>query len=226
MIINKATIDLVKEFEGFEPKAYYCPAGVLTIGYGYTNKAGYGPGVKEGDTWTKTKAEAMLIEGLERFADKLRPMLTREATPNQFGAMVSLAYNIGLGAFSRSTCLKRFNAGDIDGAAEAMTWFNKAGGKVMRGLVRRREAEVALFLDGSSDEAIAAVDEPRDSPMQSTTMQASAFQIASALGTGGAAIGTLDGTSQVVALVFAGVIALSALWIMRERLKKWADGVR
>lgn len=150
MKVNKATIDLVKKFEGLKLKAYICPAGVLTIGYGYTNKAGFGPGVKAGDVWTEEMADQMLHEGLKVFADEIRPLFKRRATPNQFGAFLSLAYNIGTGAFSRSTALRRFNAGDDAGAVEALTWFNKAGGRVMRGLVRRREAEKALFLTDSA----------------------------------------------------------------------------
>ena len=143
---NKETVNLVKEFEGLELSAYLDPVGIVTIGYGYTNRAGYGFGVKMGDKWTKARAEAMLKEGLDRFGDRLLPMFKRSPTPDQFGAMLSLAYNIGTGAFSKSTCLKRFNSGDIAGAAEALTWFNKAGGNKMRGLVRRREAERDLFL--------------------------------------------------------------------------------
>ena len=143
---NKKTVDLVKSFEGLELGAYTCPAGVITIGYGYTNRAGFGPGVKIGDKWTQDFADTMLTSGLEVFGREIRPKMTREPSPNQYGAMLSLAYNIGSGAFNSSTCLKRFNAGDIAGAAEALTWFNKAGGEVLAGLVRRREAEKALFL--------------------------------------------------------------------------------
>lgn len=146
MKINKATVDLVKKFEGLKLKAYICPAGIVTIGYGYTNRAGFGPGVRMGDVWTEQMADEMLHEGLERFSRQMIPMFKRQPTENQFGAFVSLAYNIGVGAFSKSTSLRRFNAGDIAGSAEALTWFNKAGGKVLRGLVRRREAEKALFL--------------------------------------------------------------------------------
>ncbi|MAK86523.1 MAG: muraminidase [Pseudomonas sp.] len=144
--INQATVDLVKEFEGLELTAYRDPVGVLTIGYGYTNQAGYCPGVKPGERWTQAQAEQMLAEGLERFGAQIRPMFTREPNENQFGAFVSLAYNIGVTAFRNSTALRRFNAGDTAGAAEALTWFNKAGGAKLRGLVRRREAERALFL--------------------------------------------------------------------------------
>ncbi len=146
MKINQAALDLVKKFEGKRLSAYRDPVGIVTIGYGYTNAAGFGPGVQMGDTWSEAMAEAMLVEGLERFGAQIEPLFTRQPNENQFGAFVSLAYNIGVGAFSTSTALKRFNAGDDAGAAEALTWFNKAGGVALRGLVRRREAEKALFL--------------------------------------------------------------------------------
>jgi len=144
--ISDDAIALVKEFEGKELRAYLDPVGVVTIGYGYTNRAGYGPGVKIGDVWTERQADEMLREGLTRFARQIHPGFKIKPNPDQFGAFVSLAYNIGPGAFLSSTALKRWNAGDVEGAAEALQWFNKAGGKVLRGLVRRREAEAALVL--------------------------------------------------------------------------------
>jgi len=149
---NKATIDLVKEFEGLRLASYLDPVSVVTIGYGYTNRAGFGPGVEIGDVWTEQQAEEMLAIGLDVFGKKIRPNMIRTPTGNQYGAMLSLAYNIGTGAFRKSTCLKRFNAGDMEGAAEALTWFNKAGGKVLNGLVRRRAAERVLFLTLESEE--------------------------------------------------------------------------
>lgn len=164
MKVNQATVDLVKEFEGKKLNAYLDPVNVVTIGYGYTNRAGFGPGVKMGDTWSEHMAEEMLAEGLDRFAAEIRPLFKRIPNENQFGAMVSLAYNIGTGAFARSTCLKRFNAGDVVGASEALTWFNKAGGKVLRGLERRREAEKALFLTPSKPFAEPTPAKPAQSP--------------------------------------------------------------
>jgi lysozyme len=228
MNINQATIDLVKEFEGLELKAYRDPVGVLTIGYGYTNHAGYGPGVKVGDVWTEAMAEEMLITGLRKFADQIIPHFTRKPTENQFGAMLSLAYNIGPGAFRKSTCLRRFNAGDIKGAAEALTWFNKAGGRVLRGLVRRREAERALFLSGSAAPVNTGSDvrpDPEKTVGTSTTMRAAAGQVVTAVGGSAASVGMLDDTAQIVALILFACIAAMALWIMRERLKKLVGGV-
>lgn len=143
--INAAGFELVREFEGLRLEAYQDQGGVWTIGYGHT-----GPEVVPGLTCTREQAEAWLLEDLrEAEADVLR-VLKRPATDNQFAAMVSLAYNIGGGAFARSTVLKRFNKGDIHGAAEAFGMWRKVtvGGKKVdsAGLIRRRAAEAALFL--------------------------------------------------------------------------------
>jgi len=224
MNINKATIDLVKEFEGCKLTAYRDPIGVWTIGYGTTARAGLGIIPTGGMTITQAEADQLLADGLNKFADQIRPMINAGLNDNQFGACVSLAYNIGAHAFSTSSALKHINAGDYDKAANAILLWNKAGGKVLKGLVRRREAERKLFLTPVFEQA-PAFDE-RISPVQSTTMQASALQIASGAGAGIAALGSLSGTAQVVALGFAGIVVLAGLWIMRERLRHWANGVR
>ena len=150
MTITKEALDLIKEFEGFEAKAYRDAVGVLTIGYGTTAAADVGITPKIGDTITKDEAEWYLQKGVNKFAAQIAPKITRPINPNEFGAFVSLAYNIGPGAFGGSTALRKFNAGDKRGAADAMLAWNKGTVKgkkvVLRGLVRRREAERALFL--------------------------------------------------------------------------------
>jgi len=226
-MINQATVDLVKEFEGFRAKAYKCPAGVWTIGYGTTPRAGVGLDVVEGMEITEAEAEYYLQKGLEKFAVEITGAITKPINENEFGAFVSLAYNIGSGAFKRSSALRHFNAGDKKKAADAMLLWNKAGGKVLKGLTRRREAERKLFMTPVSVDAPAADIKPdRKNVAQSSTVQASAVQIASGAGAGVAAVGALDGTAQIVALAFCGIIVLAAVWIMRERIKKWAEGVR
>lgn len=148
--VNQRTINLIKEFEGFSAEAYRDAAGVWTIGYGTTAAAGVGVTPVPGMTITKAEAEWYLQKAVNKFAGQVEAMLTAPANDNQFGAFVSLAYNIGPGAFSRSSALRRFNEGKVALAAEAILAWNKAtvnGRKVvLRGLARRREAEKALFL--------------------------------------------------------------------------------
>lgn len=145
-MINDATIALVKEFEGLRLSAYRDSVGVWTIGYGTTAAAGVGIEPKAGMTITKDDAEMYLRRGLEKFALQIRGHITAPITPNEFGAFLSLAYNIGPTAFKKSSALRKFNQGDKAGAANAILLWNKAGGKVLKGLQRRRDAERELFM--------------------------------------------------------------------------------
>lgn len=149
-MINSAALRLIKEFEGFEAEAYKDPVGIVTIGYGTTAAAGVGISPKLGDKITEAQATDYLKRAVDKFAAQILPKITRTPTGNQFGAMVSLAYNIGPGAFNKSTVLRRFNDGDTQGAADAFLMWNKAGGKVLAGLTRRRKAERELFLTPDS----------------------------------------------------------------------------
>lgn len=153
-MINQATFDLVEEFEGLRLKAYKDAVGVWTIGYGTTAAAGLGIDPKAGMFITEAEAESLLAEGLERFAASIRPKITAPINDNEFGAFLSLAYNIGPGAFSKSSALRKFNAGDKAGAADAILLWNKAGGKVLAGLTRRRGRERELFLTHSNQDPI------------------------------------------------------------------------
>jgi lysozyme len=223
MTINKASLDLIKKFEGFEAKAYVDPVGVVTIGYGTTAMAGVGITPYMGQTVTRGEAEVYLSRAVTKFADQIRPHIKEPINENEFGAFVSLAYNIGPGAFIRSTALRRFNEGDKAGAADALLMWNKGtvGGKkvVLRGLERRREAERALFLK--------PVTAPKERPIAaSTTLQASGGQIAAGAGVAATSVGYLDGTAQLVVVALAGVIILGALWVMRERIRHWSEGVK
>jgi len=140
VIINDRGRAIVKEAEGLSLSAYRCPAGVLTIGYGHTE------GVRERDRITLHQAEVLLEYDLSE-AEAAVTKLAPKATGPQFSACVSLAFNIGIGRFEKSTLLKELNAGRIqNAAAEFMKWTHAAG-KVMPGLVKRRAAERALFLE-------------------------------------------------------------------------------
>jgi len=139
--INAHGLKLVKDFEGLKLKAYRCPAGIATIGYGST-----GPHVRMGMTISEAEAERLLRKDVARFEAGVRAAVSSvPTTRNQFSAMVSLAFNIGLAAFQRSTVLKRHLAGNHLGAARAFGLWNKANGTVLPGLTRRRAAEAELY---------------------------------------------------------------------------------
>ncbi len=150
--INQAGIDLIKSCEGLHKKCgekngeplvttYYCPANVLTIGYGTT-----GSKVKAGMQITESEAEKFLREDVEKFEKGVKKLVKVKLNDNEFSALVSFAYNCGEGNLASSTALKRLNQGDKVGCVEALQWWNKGGGKVLPGLVKRRKAEGDLFL--------------------------------------------------------------------------------
>ena len=138
MQISEKCVELVKRFEGFEAKAYKCPAGVWTIGYGHTE------GVNPGDVITEAKAAILLKEELNLFANKVEKLLTK-ATQGQFDALVSFAYNLGVNNLRNSTLLKLHNAGNYAAAKLEFNRWNRAAGKVLEGLVKRRAAEAQLY---------------------------------------------------------------------------------
>lgn len=137
--INKAGFDLVRQFEGLRLKAYICPAGVLTIGYGST-----GPHVKPGMVITSEQADDLLMKDLERF-ERCVEANAPVATDNQFSAMVCLCFNIGETAFKGSTLLRLHRDAQYGPAAMQFARWSKGGGKVLSGLVKRRAAEAALY---------------------------------------------------------------------------------
>jgi len=136
-------INLICGFEGLELKAYDDGVGVWTIGYGTTTVNGVK--VKKGDTCTIEQAKSYMAQDLKKFESAVDTSVKVTITQNQFDALVSLAYNIGTGAFKSSTLLKKLNAKDFKGAAAQFDRWNRAGGKVMQGLINRRAKERKLF---------------------------------------------------------------------------------
>jgi len=132
-------INLIKHFEGCELEAYKCPAGVWTIGYGHIK------GVQQGDVITEQEADNMLVEELEEYENYIHNLVNCPLNQNQFDALVSWVYNLGSSNLQASTLLKVLNAGDYAGVPAQMLRWNKAGGKVLEGLTRRRQAEADLF---------------------------------------------------------------------------------
>lgn len=140
MNISQRGIDLIKEFEGCKLKAYKCPAGVWTIGYGAT-----GSGIVEGLVWSQEQADAALAKHIAEFTSAVNSLVTVPLTQGQFDALVSFTYNLGAGRLRKSTLLRLLNSGDYSGAAKQFgRWINK-GTSFESGLRRRREAERQLF---------------------------------------------------------------------------------
>ena len=139
MKISAEGLSLIKKFEGCELEAYQCSAGVWTIGYGHTKD------IEEGMTITKEQAEEMLVDELHEYESYINECVTVELSQNQFDALVSWVYNLGPTNLKSSTMLKVLNSGDFDGVPAQIKRWNKAGGNVLEGLVRRREAEALLF---------------------------------------------------------------------------------
>ncbi|EQA1588789.1 lysozyme [Enterobacter hormaechei] len=138
-------IALIKEFEGCKLTAYQDSVGVWTIGYGWTQPVDGKP-IRAGMTIKQETAERLLKTGLASYESDVSRLVKVGLTQGQFDALVSFTYNLGSRSLSTSTLLRKLNAGDYAGAADEFLRWNKAGGKVLSGLARRREAERALFL--------------------------------------------------------------------------------
>lgn len=143
-------VELIALSESLRLKAYRCPAGIWTCGWGETD------GVRPGDRWTKAYADQRLLGALTEFRDRVLALCKRSPSDNELGAFVALAYNIGVPAFSKSSVLKAHNRGDHQAAARAFGLWNKAtvNGKltVLNGLTIRRAKESALYLTPDADE--------------------------------------------------------------------------
>jgi len=145
MKTSKAGRDAISGHEGVRLKAYRDSAGIWTIGVGHTAAAGP-PKPVPGMTISQDECDDILSRDLEKFEAVIDAAVTVPLNQNEFDALVSLVFNIGGGAFGRSTVRRKLNAGDRAGAADAFLMWNKAGGRVVRGLTIRRKAERALFL--------------------------------------------------------------------------------
>lgn len=228
-------LKLIEKYEGCKLKAYRCPAGILTIGYGHTSAAG-SPKVIEGMIITKEQAEQILDNDLSMFEHELNAMLTREVTQHQFDALMSFTYNLGVGAMRKSTLLKRVNAGEFDKVrAEFMKW-TRAAGRELPGLVERRRAEADLFVlhDAlfDSEEFRVTPDQPQATKTMVQSKEGNAAIATGALGGLGVMTQVADQAKQASDsvdvimslvqspnfLVFAGVVALGGgIWFWRKQ---------
>jgi lysozyme len=142
MKINQAGIELIKQFEGLRLKKYKCPAGYYTIGYGHVLHPN-----QSLETINKKIAEELLLTDLQRITEYITPLIKAKLNANQFSALVSFAYNIGLGNFSTSTLLKKANKElHLEVPSEFIKWININKIK-SKGLLRRRCYEAALYME-------------------------------------------------------------------------------
>ena len=227
--------NLLKKFEGCRLKAYRCPAGILTIGYGHTSAAG-APEVHDGMTITQDEAESILKNDLVKYEQPVAAMVKVDLEQNQFDVLVDFAYNAGVGALKTSTLLKKVNAGDFDAVPDELMKWTKGGGKVLPGLVRRRQAEAAWW-NAHHDHPHDHQDhrsEPDAVPVKSMadSKQGNAALITGGLGTLGAAkevaaqaqdasdtvdqiMGLLHNTNFLIMIVIVGLGA--AIWFWRKQ---------
>lgn len=141
MKINKHGLDLIIKFEGCKLKAYKDVAGIWTVAYGHT-----GDDVYEGLEITQAEADDLLAEDLKHFEEGVSSCVKVPVTDDQFSALVCFAYNVGLAALRSSTLLKLLNQKKYVEAANQFLRWNRAGGKIVKGLANRRKAERELFL--------------------------------------------------------------------------------
>lgn len=147
MRTSKKGIDLITYFEGDKLKAYVCPAGKITISRGLTYYPN-GNSIKIGDTITQKQSDEYFKQVLVKFEDSVNRLVRLKIHQYMFDSLVSFCFNCGIGNFQSSTLLKKINLGDFIGASNEFLKWNKAQGKELPGLTKRRQAEKELFLQG------------------------------------------------------------------------------
>jgi len=191
---------LTKPFEGCKLTAYRCPAGILTIGYGHTSAAG-APEVTEGMTITQEEANRILATDMVKFEKDVESLVKVELTQHQFDVLVDFCYNAGKGNLASSTLLKCVNAGQFEKVPTELQKWTKGGGKVLPGLVRRRNAEADWWNTGGKpieeQEQRVTPDAPPVKTM-ADSKQGNTALATSALGVAGIAKTATDHASDIV----------------------------
>jgi lysozyme len=144
MKTSEIGLNLIKHYEGFYSKPYRCPAGLWTIGYGHVINDGRVLPADCNRVFLKSEIDALLTADLKRFERGVTLYCPVQLTQSQFDALVSFSFNLGLGTLQRSTMRQKINRGDFKGAAKVLLQYNKAGGKVLKGLDLRRKDEARL----------------------------------------------------------------------------------
>lgn len=145
LTLTQDDLTLTKSSENCKLAAYLDPVGIPTIGWGHT-----GPEVHLGLVWTQAQADAQLLADMAKVEANVRSVVTMPLTQDQFAALCDFTFNVGCAAFDSSTLLKCLNRYDLEGALDEFAKWNKAGGVVLNGLIKRRDGERALFLLGTN----------------------------------------------------------------------------
>lgn len=211
----------IAESEGLELVAYKCPAGVWTIGWGETD------GVNPGDICTKDQADQWLFEDLQGRVKQVQAMCAVPTSPNELGALTSLAYNIGVEALRKSTVLRCHNAGDAQSASRAFGLWNKAkdpATKQLRelpGLTARRAREAALYLKPETGQrtepmpqAVEAESSLAKSPINASGAAVAASGVIGILSEAGASLGGLRGPLNDAKGLLVDTLGIPSDWIL------------
>lgn len=214
MKMTEEGLALIRQSEGLRLASYRDAVGIWTIGYGHTSAAGK-PAVSAGQRISIEEADEILRRDVEAFAAGVRAVLARELSDQQFSALVSFAYNVGIGAFRKSSVLQAANAGEHARVPQRLCLWVKAGGRTLPGLVKRRASEAALYMQGESAIAEAATPASGTPAHRSSTIWAA---VLATLAAGFNELARLVGYS--VFGLAAIIVLIAAVWIIRERLRK------
>ncbi|MGV6871746.1 lysozyme [Pseudochelatococcus sp. B33] len=208
--VTDDVVERIKRWEGLRLAAYRDATGAWTIGYGHT-----GADARAGHTITAARAESLLRQDLAVFEQAVERVIAVPLSDNQFGALVSFAFNVGEAAFARSTLAARLNGGDYDAVPEQLARWVHAGGRRLQGLVNRRAAEAGLWASG----AFVA-----SAPVSASPLPQTLFTGEAAAATAGlvSAIATAASTPGPLQWLFGGLLALSygasaLLWLAGRR---------
>jgi lysozyme len=216
MKVTEEGLALIKRFEGFRAKSYRCPAGVWTVGYGHTSMAGP-PAVAGGLELSEEQASAILQRDVAAFARDVAANLRVALNDQQFSALVSFAYNAGIGNFRKSSVLAAVNGGDMAAVPRRLQLWCKAGGRVLPGLVKRRAAEGEMFVAGNSPDT-GHIDGPVPAPAEGKPVHKSTTILAALVSAFAGLASLVSGRTASIVLVL--IIVAATLWIVRERRRK------
>ena len=180
--ISQHGLEKLKQWEGLRTNAYQDSGGVWTIGYGHTAAAGT-PAPHQGMVITASEAEDILLKDLTQYEAAVENNVKVKLNDNQFAALVSFAFNVGINAFKNSTLLKKLNQGNFDAVPTELMKWTKAGGKKLQGLVNRRRAEGYLWMEGAYVTSKEVVPEPKkENPVLNMKMAGQVAGAATGLG--------------------------------------------